>query len=181
MGVGWLPGEGVAVSSIPAARARDVTATRPAGLHPAEVVWFDNGFYVELKNGAGAPATEVIVDRPGPTGWGRGVHLGLHAGVDDVRRATQFWGAALGYVPRAEPEDTWVVLAPEKGPGARLALGKSETPVQEHPRVHLDLYASDQDAEVERLLGLGAERVDWEMYPPDADFIVLADPDGNRF
>jgi catechol 2,3-dioxygenase-like lactoylglutathione lyase family enzyme len=102
-------------------------------------------------------------------------------GVENVARATRFWCAALGYVPRDEPEDTWVVLIPEDGQGIRLALGKSESAVQDHPRVHLDLYAKDQAAEVARLLKLGAERVDWDMYPPDPDFVVLADPDGNRF
>jgi len=102
-------------------------------------------------------------------------------GVADVPRAARFWTAALGYVPRDEPEDTWVVLVPESGPGAGLSLATSETPVQEHPRVHLDLYASDQEAEVARLIGLGAERVAWDLYPDDADFVVLADPDGNRF
>ena len=35
-------------------------------------------------------------------------------------------------------------------------------------------------AEVTRLLTLGATRVPWR-YEPDADYIVLADPDGNRF
>jgi Glyoxalase-like domain len=34
---------------------------------------------------------------------------------------------------------------------------------------------------VERLVGLGAERVDWDMYPDDPDFIVLADTEGNLF
>jgi hypothetical protein len=62
MGIVWLPSDGVAVSSIPAARARATSAARAAGLHPGEVMWFDNGFYVELKDGAGQPATEVIVD-----------------------------------------------------------------------------------------------------------------------
>ena len=32
-----------------------------------------------------------------------------------------------------------------------------------------------------RLLALGAERVGWDLYPEDPDFVVLADPDGNRF
>lgn len=53
-----------------------------------------------------------------------------------------------------------------------------------HPRVHLDLYAgdaADQAAEVERLVGLGATRVDRDRYPDDPDFVVLADPEGNRF
>ncbi|MEU9882276.1 VOC family protein [Streptomyces phaeochromogenes] len=105
-------------------------------------------------------------------------------GVEDVRRAAAFWTEALGYVPREEPEDDWVVLVPAQGTGPQLALGLSETAAQEHPRVHLDLYAgdaADQAAEVERLVSLGAQRVDWDLYPEDPDFVVLADPDGNRF
>ena len=47
-------------------------------------------------------------------------------------------------------------------------------------RVHLDLYTADQPAEVERLLGLGATRYGRE-YRPNDDFVVLVDPDGNRF
>ncbi|GGV32105.1 hypothetical protein GCM10010495_56020 [Kitasatospora herbaricolor] len=106
-------------------------------------------------------------------------------GAQDVRRAAEFWGRALGYVPRdGEPSQDWVVLVPPDGPGTPVALGRSVTPVQEHPRVHLDLYADDaaeQAAEVERLVGLGAVRVDWDSYPEDPDFVVLADPEGNRF
>jgi glyoxalase superfamily protein len=117
-------------------------------------------------------------------------------GVSDVRRAAAFWMQALDYHPRDEIEDTWVVLVPrtaleagaetetETSTGTQLALGLSETPLQEHPRLHLDLYArdaADQAAEVERLISLGAQHVDWDLYPEDPDFIVLADPDGNRF
>jgi hypothetical protein len=46
--------------------------------------------------------------------------------------------------------------------------------------VHLDLYTSDREGEVERLLALGATRFPREYAPAD-DFVVLADPDGNRF
>jgi hypothetical protein len=49
------------------------------------------------------------------------------------------------------------------------------------PRIHLDLYADDQDAEVARLIGLGATEVRWDRRPPDADYIILADPEGDRF
>ena len=38
-----------------------------------------------------------------------------------------------------------------------------------------------QAAEVQRLLGLGATEVDWAQRPPDADYVILADPEGNRF
>jgi hypothetical protein len=50
--------------------------------------------------------------------------------------------------------------------------------------VHLDLVvddAAEQAAEIERLIGLGATRVPWDSYPADPDFVVLADPEGNRF
>ena len=75
-------------------------------------------------------------------------------------------------------------VVPDASSAAALALDVSESPVQEHPRVHLDLYATDaadQHNEIERLLGLGASRVDWDLYPDDPDFVVLADTEGNRF
>jgi Glyoxalase-like domain len=53
--------------------------------------------------------------------------------------------------------------------------------VQLPPRIHLDLYADDQRAEIERLIGLGARHIDWDRYPPDADWITLEDTEGNRF
>src|SRR3569833_316373 len=107
-------------------------------------------------------------------------------GATDVRRAADFRTRARGYGLRdGAVEDDWTVLAPADGAsGPGLALGLSATPVQERPRVHLDLYAgdaADQAAEVERLVALGAERVAWDLYPDDPDFVVLADPEGNRF
>jgi len=108
-------------------------------------------------------------------------------GVGDVRRASEFWRAALGYVPRdgelQQDDDNIILVAPD-GVGIGLNLDTSETPVQKYPRVHLDLYtdsAAEQAAEVERLISLGAERVDWDRYPEDPDFVVLADTEGNRF
>ena len=50
--------------------------------------------------------------------------------------------------------------------------------------MHLDLHVAsveEQQAEAERLVALGAQRIDWPDYPEDPDFIVLADPEGNRF
>lgn len=62
----------------------------------------------------------------------------------------------------------------------QLAIKLVSSEAADHQRHHLDLYASDQAAEVERLLGLGAQRVEWR-YEPGADYVVLADPDGNGF
>ncbi|CAN5820300.1 VOC family protein [soil metagenome] len=107
-------------------------------------------------------------------------------GVDDIDRAVGFWTRALEYVPKrtVEPDDDFTILVPASGAGTHLALDVSESPVQPYPRIHLDLYAgntADQAAEVERLIGLGATRVDWDRYPDQPDFIVLADTEGNRF
>ena len=107
-------------------------------------------------------------------------------GADDVDRAVRFWAGVLGYRPVHFPdsENGFTILVPPSGEGTRVALQRSETPIEEHPRVHLDLVVADraeQDAEVQRLVGLGATRVEWDAYPSDPDFIVLADTEGNRF
>ena len=99
-------------------------------------------------------------------------------GVRDLPRAVEFWSAALDYRLRREPDDDWAILVPREGVGVQLAL--SVVSSDKAKRHHLDLYAVDQAAEVERLLALGASRVAWQ-YEPGADYVVLADPDGNRF
>lgn len=92
----------------------------------------------------------------------------------------RFWGAALGYVPREEPENGWVVLRDPKGTSPNISLQAVAEPRASRGRLHLDLYTEDRDAEVERLLGLGATRHP-RSAEPDEDFTVLADPDGNLF
>jgi catechol 2,3-dioxygenase-like lactoylglutathione lyase family enzyme len=101
-------------------------------------------------------------------------------GVRDVPRAIEFWCAALNYRPLREPSDDWAILVPRDGPGPQMAITVVSSDAQTHQRHHLDLYATDRAAEVDRLLALGARRVDWR-YPEGADYIVLADPDGNTF
>jgi hypothetical protein len=95
-----------------------------------------------------------------------------------------FWQAALGYVPREPPQNGWVVLTDPNGVGPNVSLDRVAEgrlpPLGDISRVHLDLYTTDQPAEVERLLGLGATLYERE-YGPDGDFVVLVDPDGNRF
>ena len=106
-------------------------------------------------------------------------------GVTDVPRAAEFWSAALGYELREDGFGGWAtVLVPPGGSGTAIALQRSQTPPEDHPRLHLDLHVADaaeQESEAARLVSLGAERVDWDRYPDDPDFVVLADPDGNRF
>jgi catechol 2,3-dioxygenase-like lactoylglutathione lyase family enzyme len=106
-------------------------------------------------------------------------------GVTDRRRAEEFWCAALGCEVREEPFGGWArVLVPPGGTGPAIALQTSQEPPEHHPRLHFDLHVTgigEQEAEAARLVSLGASRVDWDSYPDDPDFIVLDDPDGNRF
>ena len=101
--------------------------------------------------------------------------------VDDLQRQTEFWSAALDYVPRDDDSDDFRLLRPRNGVGANVSLDMMRSTVQIPPRIHLDLYADDQGAEVKRLIELGATEVHWDKRPPDADYVILADPEGNRF
>jgi catechol 2,3-dioxygenase-like lactoylglutathione lyase family enzyme len=95
-------------------------------------------------------------------------------------RMVAFWSAALGYVPRTRVAGGWAVLTDPSGRGPNLSFQARETPARSRSWLHLDLYTNDQKHEVERLIGLGATRYPWR-YRPGADFVVLADPDGNLF
>jgi hypothetical protein len=101
--------------------------------------------------------------------------------VDDLLRQTEFWAAALDYVPREDQSDDFMLLRPRDGVGPNLSLDMVPSTVQVPPRIHLDLYTEDQAGEVDRLIALGATEVHWDKRPPDADYVILADPEGNRF
>jgi hypothetical protein len=107
----------------------------------------------------------IALPRPAP----RGVRIGyVTVKVGDLDRSARFWSRALGYVRRGGAS-----LVPPDGQGAALTLDRDD-------RMHLDLVVPDeatQRAEVDRLIALGATRVDW----PQVTHVVLADPDGNLF
>lgn len=106
-------------------------------------------------------------------------------GVYDVDRAVAFWSAAMGFTPhRFESSNDFTILVPPGGQGTRIALQRSDTEPTKHARVHIDLIVEDvaeQQAEVARLIALGARVLDWDSYPEDPDFLVMADPDDNQF
>ncbi|MER5257150.1 VOC family protein [Streptomyces sp. NPDC002855] len=106
-------------------------------------------------------------------------------GVTDIPRAVAFWTQALELVATEEwKSETWRTLDHADGSGRALGLLHSASPAEPRPRLHLDLFTDttkEQQAEVRRLVSLGAQTVEWDLYPPDPDFVVLADPDGNLF
>ena len=102
--------------------------------------------------------------------------------VQDMERAVRFWTAALGYRRREEEWDTqFQMLVDPRGRKLPLSLQLADSAPREPVRLHLDLYTDAQAEQVERLVGLGATRVEDWPYPENADFVVLRDPDGNEF
>ena len=67
------------------------------------------------------------------------------------------------------------------GIGPNLSLDRARSTLQIPPGIRLDLYTDDQAGEIERLLALGVTEVHGDQRQPDADYVILADPEGNRF
>ncbi len=101
--------------------------------------------------------------------------------VDNLQRQLMFWTAALDYVPRDTEADDFVLLTPRDGTGPNLALDRVDSMRHLPPRIHLDLYTEDQMGEIERLEAHGAVQVHWDKRPADADYVIMEDPEGNRF
>lgn len=99
----------------------------------------------------------------------------------DPRALGHFWAEALGADVLTEDDDgleARLHLAPEVF--LDLCFPPASTPADVPQRLHLDLRGAEQQhAVVERLVGLGARRVD--IGQGDVPWVVLADPDGNAF
>jgi Glyoxalase-like domain len=90
----------------------------------------------------------------------------------------QWWANALGWVAVGDSESEYEIRpAPDRLPG--LLFVPVREPKTEKNRLHLDFRPDDRDAEVERLLALGAVRAD--VGQGEQSWVVLADPEGNEF
>jgi hypothetical protein len=87
---------------------------------------------------------------------------------DDPQRVGRFWGTALEReLVQVEPEkDYWLPGDPPLT-FVKVPEGKSTK-----NRVHLDWYAPDREAEVERLIALGATRL-WDVKNEDFEWTTL--------
>jgi hypothetical protein len=187
---------GCVVTALIAVAAAGLTAMAlrygfPSWVAPASVVLLAaNVLALFLLTGRLQPAASAF-----PAAYDRRMAFlaQISLGVHDCERAGAFWARALGYARRAPrwEGDDWIVIEPPPGvAGAAIAMDLSETKPAEFPRIHLDLTApdGDLDTEVDRLIALGATRVDWPFYPQPGErhpaeppYVVLADPEGNRF
>ncbi|MDQ3957581.1 MAG: VOC family protein [Actinomycetota bacterium] len=98
--------------------------------------------------------------------------------VNDLPEMLSFWAGVLGYEHEHRGDD-WVKLVDPNEKGVTVSLQKVPEPRTGKNRLHIDLYAGDRGAEVDRIVGMGAEVV--REPGPDEDFVVLADPEGNLF
>jgi predicted enzyme related to lactoylglutathione lyase len=102
----------------------------------------------------------------------------------DPSTLASFWEAALGWQRVDEDEEGVALRSPESTgaglPVPDLLILKVDDPRVAKNRLHLDFRPDDQDREVARLMGLGAQRVDISQ-GDQATWVVLADPEGNEF
>jgi predicted enzyme related to lactoylglutathione lyase len=91
----------------------------------------------------------------------------------------RFWAAVLDYQIVFEQPDE-VVIAKDRDTYPGIIFVPVPEPKSVKNRLHIDLNPDDQDAEVARLLALGAKRVDVGQ-SDEVTWVVMADPEGNEF
>jgi predicted enzyme related to lactoylglutathione lyase len=96
----------------------------------------------------------------------------------DIHALGAWWSTVLGWASEVTEDGDVLLRAPdETGPGW-LFLPVPDGKVVKN-RIHFDFTPDDQQAEVDRLIGLGARPVD--IGQGDQSWVVLADPEGNEF
>lgn len=110
-----------------------------------------------------------------------------HTSIDcrDAYTLSEWWRQVLGYVDVAEDpnepgHEECMILAPD-GSHHVLFIQVPEAKSVKN-RIHFDLRPTDRtrDAEVERLIGIGAVQLA-DRRTPSGGWVTLADPEGNEF
>ena len=100
---------------------------------------------------------------------------------DGTREVGYFWSEALGWPLVWDQDQETAIRSPRGGPKITWG-GPPLMPKTGKNRLHLDIAPpvhGDQQAEVDRLLSLGATRVD--IGQGEVSWVVMADPDGHEF
>ena len=110
--------------------------------------------------GVGLEWEQTVIDAANPADLGR------------------WWADALGWVVLSDAADEYEIRpARDRLPG--LIFVPVAEPKTGKNRLHLDFRPDDRDAEVERLMALGARRAD--VGQGERSWVVLSDPEGNEF
>ena len=100
---------------------------------------------------------------------------------DGSREVGYFWSQALGWPLVWDQDQETAIRSPHGGPKVAWG-GPPQLPKTGKCRLHFDLappVGGDQEAEVERLVSIGATRVD--IGQGEVSWVVMADPDGHEF
>ena len=112
--------------------------------------------------------------------------VGVVMDCADPLALADFWQSAIGFTVRTGDGNPYVTLSASelRRPLNHLTLQTVPEPKSVKNRTHIDLFAGDVAAEVERLVALGATvtaRVPEDATGPDLFFAELADPEGHEF
>lgn len=97
-------------------------------------------------------------------------------------RLARWWAEVLGYSIVFEARDEVAIARDASTYPGMVFVSVPEEKAGKN-RIHVDLNPDDQEAEVRRLEGIGARRVEvgQSCREPPARWVVLADPEGNEF
>lgn len=109
----------------------------------------------------------------------------LVLGCRDPELLAAFWCEALDFVVLEREDGEMVEIGPREGfggPQPTIILSRRDEPEPGKARLHIDVNPTDrdQDAELERLLAIGARPIDVGQTGQES-WHVLADPEGNAF
>jgi len=98
----------------------------------------------------------------------------------DPAALAAWWAEALGFrVKELEDEGEVAIIPEDRGKDPAILFIHVPYDKVVKNRIHLDLTPDDRDAEVARLVAMGATRVDIGQ-SGDESWVVLADPEGNE-
>lgn len=123
---------------------------------------------------------ELCVIEPGNSFLAECGFIGALSG-DGSQEVGYFWSETLGWPLVWDQDQETAIRSPHGGPKLTWG-GPPLTPKTGKVRVHFDLAPSaggDQAAEIDRLISLGATRVD--IGQGQVGWVVMADPDGHEF
>lgn len=105
----------------------------------------------------------------------------INIDCNDPRLMAEFWGHVLGWEVQENDDVLWMSASGAPFPDLLLVFVPVPEKKTVKDRIHLDVspVGCDRDEEVERLVGLGAQRVD--VGQGEQPWVVLADPEGNEF
>ena len=93
---------------------------------------------------------------------------------------SEFWSEVTGYEPVTVRDDFVALAAPDKRGVRGILFWQVPEPKTAKSRMHVDLASKDPQDEIERLIGLGAQKVDYRE-GNGTSWTVMLDPEGNEF